>query len=485
MNTNNFKEGLAFDDIFLIPQKSNILPKNVDLSTRFTPKIKLNIPIISSPMDTVTESQMAIVIAREGGIGIIHRNLPIEKQVEEVDRVKRSEMGVITKPFTLGPKATVRDAEELMSKYHISGVPIVDNKNTLVGILTNRDIRFVEDESVRVSKLMTSKNLITAPEGTSLEEAQEILHQHRIEKLPLVNNNSKLKGLITVKDILKKKQFPAASKDKKGRLLVGAAIGVGKNMEERVEALYQVEVDVLVIDSSHGHSENIIKATRKIKDTYPDLELIVGNVATTEATLELIEAGADAIRVGIGPGSICTTRLVSGIGVPQITAILDCSNAATKKDIPVIADGGIRYSGDITKALACGASTVMLGNLLAGTDESPGEIVWEQGKRYKGYRGMGSISAMKNGSERYPQEFKNVTAKLVPEGVEVKVPYKGPLSETIWQLIGGLKSGMGYLGAKDIKTLQEKAEFIKITSASLSKTHPHDVFITENSPNYK
>lgn len=485
MNSKRIEEGLTFDDILLVPQKSNVIPKNVNLSTRLTRKIRLNIPVVSSPMDTVTESQMAIAIARQGGIGIIHRNLSIEKQVEEVSRVKRSESGVITKPFTLGPKATIKDARNLMDEHHISGIPVIDDSNTLIGIVTNRDIRFTEKEDVKISQCMTSReSMIVAAEKTSLEKAQKILHKHRIEKLPLTDKNFKLKGLITVKDIQKKKEFPSASNDKERRLLVGAAIGVGEDMKERLEVLCRAEVDVIVIDTSHGHSENVIRATKQIRKEYPDLEIIAGNVATAQATLDLIKAGASGIRVGIGPGSICTTRIISGIGVPQITAILDCIKAASKHNIPIIADGGIRYSGDVTKALVCGASTVMLGNLLAGTDESPGEIIWDRGERFKSYRGMGSVGAMRDGSERYPQEYKGVTAKLVPEGVEAKTPYKGTLAESIWQILGGVKSGMGYLGAKNIKELQKKARLVRISQAGLYKSHPHSITIVENPPNY-
>lgn len=484
MNEQIVKEGLTFDDVLLIPQASDVLPAEVDLSTWLTPQIKLNIPLVSSPMDTVTESRLAIGLAREGGIGIIHRNLSIELQADEVDRVKRSESGMIRDPFTLGPEATVGEAEALMSKYHISGIPIVDSDRKLIGILTNRDIRFVDDFDQPVTEFMTTENLITAPEGTTLEEAKAILHQYRIEKLPIVDRDFRLKGLITVKDIMKIIQHPNAAKDEEGRLLVGAAVGVGEDMPDRVAALVEAEVDVIVVDTSHGHSKKVLEAIRWIKSHYPDLPVIGGNVATSEGTEALIEAGADAIRCGIGPASICTTRVVAGIGVPQLTAIFDCVAAARPHSIPVIADGGIKYSGDITKALAAGASTVMIGGLFAGTEEAPGELVLYQGKSYKEYRGMGSIGAMVAGSDRYGQRFEGAVAKLVPEGIEGRVPFKGPLSNVVYQLVGGLRAGMGYVGAHNIAELQAKP-MLKITQASLIESHPHDVIITEEAPNYE
>jgi IMP dehydrogenase len=478
------KEGLTFDDVLLIPQASDLLPAEVDLSTSLTPQIKLNTPLVSSPMDTVTESRLAVALAREGGIGIIHRNLPIKLQADEVDRVKRSESGMIRDPFTLGPEATVGDAEALMSKYHISGIPIVDPDRRLIGIVTNRDIRFVEDFDQPVTHFMTTENLITAATGTTLEEAKAILHAHRIEKLPIVDEQFHLEGLITVKDIQKIIQNPQAAKDEEGRLLVGAAVGVGPDMVERVAALVEAEVDTIVVDTSHGHSRKVLEAIRWIKAHYPDLPVIGGNVATGEGTEALIEAGADAIRCGIGPASICTTRVVTGIGVPQLTAIIDCVSAARPHSVPVIADGGIKYSGDITKALAVGASTAMIGGLFAGTEEAPGELVLYQGKSYKEYRGMGSIGAMIAGSDRYEQQFSGVTAKLVPEGIEGRVPFKGPLSNLVYQLVGGLRAGMGYVGARNLAELRTKP-LLKITQASLVEGHPHDVIITREAPNYE
>nr|WP_202819925.1 IMP dehydrogenase [Calderihabitans maritimus] len=475
-------EGLTFDDVLLVPGESSVLPKDVDVTTYLTNRIKLNIPILSAGMDTVTESRMAIAIAREGGIGIIHKNMSVERQALEVDRVKRSEHGVISDPFSLSPEHRISDALELMERYHISGVPItVEGK--LVGIITNRDLRFETDYSRKIGEVMTKDNLITAPVGTTLEKAKEILRQHKIEKLPIVDENFMLKGLITIKDIEKARKYPNAAKDEGGRLRVGAAIGVGADTMERVEALVKAKVDVLVVDTAHGHSKNVIETVKKIKNRYPEVELIAGNVATAEGTAALIRAGADAVKVGVGPGSICTTRIIAGIGVPQLTAIYDCAREAAKFGIPIIADGGIKYSGDITKAIAAGASTVMIGSLLAGTEESPGEIEIYQGRSFKVYRGMGSLGAMKEGSkDRYFQEDNQ---KLVPEGIEGRVPYKGPLSETIYQLIGGLRAGMGYVGARNIKELQEKGKFIRITSAGLRESHPHDVTITKEAPNYR
>jgi IMP dehydrogenase len=475
------KEGLTFDDVLLIPQESNVLPSEVNLTTWLTKKIKLNIPLMSAAMDTVTENRLAIAIAREGGIGIIHKNMSIEEQADQVDKVKRSEHGVIVDPFYLSKDHLLSDAAGLMEKYRISGVPITE-KGKLIGIITNRDIRFETDFTKRIEGVMTSENLVTAPEGTTLSEAQEILRKYKVEKLPIVDENGMLKGLITIKDIEKAIQYPNSAKDQKGRLLVGAAVGIAKDTMERIDALIKANVDVIAVDTAHGHSQNVINLVKKIKSTYPDLQLIAGNVATAEATRALIDAGADCIKVGIGPGSICTTRVVAGIGVPQITAIYNCAQEADKHGIPVIADGGIKYSGDITKAIAAGASAVMLGSLLAGTEESPGETEIFQGRRFKVYRGMGSMSAMAAGSkDRYFQEDSN---KLVPEGVEGRVPFKGPLTDTIYQLAGGLRSGMGYCGTPTIQDLRTKTKFIKITGAGLRENHPHDIYITKEAPNY-
>ncbi|AFK87584.1 MULTISPECIES: IMP dehydrogenase [Thermoanaerobacterium] len=475
------KEGLTFDDVLLIPAKSDVLPKEVDTKTRLTNSIMLNIPLISAGMDTVTESSLAIAIAREGGIGIIHKNMPIERQALEVDRVKRSEHGVITNPFYLSPEHKIQDAVELMERYRISGVPItVDNK--LVGIITNRDIRFESNLDRPIKEVMTKENLVTAPVGTTIDEAREILKKHKIEKLPLVDDDNNLKGLITIKDIEKAVEYPNSAKDSRGRLLVGAAVGVSADVMERVQALVDANVDVVVVDTAHGHSVGVLNTVEKIKNRFPDLQIIAGNVATAEATRDLIERGADCVKVGIGPGSICTTRVVAGIGVPQITAIYDCAEEADKYGIPVIADGGIKYSGDIVKAIAAGASTVMIGSLFAGTEESPGEVEIYQGRSYKVYRGMGSISAMKSGSsDRYFQEGMK---KLVPEGVEGRVPYKGPLKDTVYQMIGGLRAGMGYCGVHNIEELRTKTKFIKITNAGLTESHPHDIIITKEAPNY-
>lgn len=476
------KEGLTFDDVLLVPRKSEVFGKQIDVGTQLAENIKLNIPFISSAMDTVTESKLAIAIAREGGIGIIHKNMSIAQQAEEVDRVKRSESGVITNPFSLTPEHRVYDAEEVMGKYRISGVPIVDDSNKLVGILTNRDLRFVHDYSIPIKEVMTRENLVTAPVGTTLQQAEVILQQHKIEKLPLVDKNNELKGLITIKDIEKAIQFPNAAKDQHGRLLVGAAIGVSKDAMDRAAALVEAGVDVITVDSAHGHHINISELVSKLREKYPELPLIAGNVATAEGTEDLIKAGASIVKVGIGPGSICTTRVVAGIGVPQITAIYDCATVARKYNVPIIADGGIKYSGDIPKAIAAGASAVMIGSLFAGTEESPGESEIFQGRRFKVYRGMGSLGAMKEGSkDRYFQE--NET-KLVPEGIEGRIPYKGPLADTIYQLIGGLRSGMGYCGAKNIEELKNDTQFIRITSAGLRESHPHDVQITKEAPNY-
>ncbi len=474
------KEGLSFDDVLVIPAKSEVLPKDVDITTRLTNKIKLNIPIISAGMDTVTEARLAIAIAREGGIGIIHKNMSIERQALEVDKVKRSEHGVIVDPFYLSPDDLISDALELMGRYKISGVPITEGTK-LVGILTNRDLRFVDDTSRKISEVMTKDDLVTAPEGTTLDEAKEILKKHKLEKLPIVDDNFNLKGLITIKDIEKAIKYPNSAKDKGGRLLVGAAVGVTRDMEERLKALVEADVDVVVVDTAHGHSKGVIEAVYRIKELYPQLQVIAGNVATAEATRDLIKAGADAVKVGMGPGSICTTRVVAGIGVPQVTAIYDCSQEAQKYNVPIIADGGIKYSGDIVKAIAAGADTVMLGSLFAGTEESPGEIEIYMGRSFKVYRGMGSVGAMEEGSkDRYFQED---VKKFVPEGVEGRIPYKGPLSETVYQLIGGLRAGMGYCGARNIEELKQ-AKFVKISSAGLRESHPHDIYITKEAPNY-
>lgn len=483
-NYNNkfVKEGLTFDDVLLIPAESNVTPNMIDLKTRLAADIYLNIPIVTSAMDTVTESKMAIAIAREGGIGIIHKNMSIAQQVEEVDKVKRSENGVIVNPFSLTADRTVEEADELMGKYKISGVPIVDESGKLVGILTNRDLRFITDYSINISEVMTKENLVTAPVGTDLEGAQKILMKHKIEKLPLVDDNGMLKGLITIKDIEKAVQYPNSARDSRGRLLCGAAIGVTSNVLERAGALIDASVDVLALDSAHGHSKNIIECVKNIKKNFPNTPVIAGNIATAEAAEALIDAGADCLKVGIGPGSICTTRVVAGIGVPQITAVYDAACVAQKRGIPVIADGGIKYSGDIVKALAAGANVVMLGSLLAGCDEAPGETEIYQGRSFKVYRGMGSLAAMAAGSkDRYFQEG---SKKLVPEGVEGRVPYKGLVSDTIFQLCGGIRSGMGYCGCPTIPDLHEKAKFVKITGAGLKESHPHDIYITKEAPNY-
>ncbi|MFR5265575.1 IMP dehydrogenase [Clostridium sp.] len=475
------KQGYTFDDLLLVPNKSEVLPNEVDLRTKLTKKITLNIPLMSASMDTVTESKMAIAIAREGGIGIIHKNMTIEDQAKEVDRVKRQENGVITDPFYLSEEHTVRDALDLMSQYRISGVPITRGTK-LVGIITNRDIVFESNYDRKVSEVMTKSPLITAPEGTKVEEALEILKKHKIEKLPLVDGEGNLKGLITIKDIEKAKAYPNAAKDEKGRLLCGASVGITKDMMERVDALVKVNVDVVTLDTAHGHSKGVIEGVKKIKAKYPELQIIAGNIATPEATRELIEAGADCVKVGIGPGSICTTRVVAGVGVPQLTAVMDCAEEGKKHGIPVIADGGLKYSGDIVKALAGGASVAMMGSLFAGCDEAPGEMEIYQGRSYKVYRGMGSLGAMAKGSsDRY---FQNGTKKFVPEGVEGRIAYKGPVSETIYQLLGGIRSGMGYLGAKDLETLYETANFIVQTSAGFRESHPHDINITKEAPNY-
>ncbi len=475
-------EGITFDDVLLVPAYSEVIPNQVDVTTHLTKKIKLNIPLMSAGMDTVTEHRMAIAMARQGGIGIIHKNMSIEAQAEEVDKVKRSENGVITDPFFLTPEHTLKDADELMGKFRISGVPIVENGGRLVGIITNRDLMFEEDFTKKISECMTSENLVTAKEGITLTEAKKILAKARVEKLPIVDDNFNLKGLITIKDIEKQIKYPNSAKDSQGRLLCGAGVGITANVLERVEALVKAHVDVVVLDSAHGHSANVLRCVKMIKEAYPDLDVIAGNVATGEATRALIEAGADAVKVGIGPGSICTTRVVAGIGVPQITAVMDCYAVAKEYGIPIIADGGIKYSGDITKAIAAGGSVCMMGSMFAGCDESPGSFELYQGRKYKVYRGMGSIAAMENGSkDRY---FQTDAKKLVPEGVEGRVAYKGLVEDTVFQMLGGLRSGMGYCGAKDIKTLQDTAKFVKISAASLKESHPHDIHITKEAPNY-
>lgn len=476
------REALTFDDVLLIPQESNILPKDVSLKTKLTQKIELNIPFISAGMDTVTEHQMAIAMARQGGIGIIHKNLTIEEQAMEVNKVKRSEHGVITDPFYLQKDNTIQEADDLMARFRISGVPIVDDTHKLIGIITNRDIRFEVDFTKKIEESMTSKNLVTAREGVSLAEAQEILRKYKIEKLPIIDEKGILKGLITIKDIEKKIQFPDSAVDDNGRLLCGAAVGVTDDMMERISALVDAKVDVVVIDTAHGHSKGVIEAVKSVRNQYPDLQIIAGNVATKEATKALIKAGADCIKIGIGPGSICTTRVVAGIGVPQITAVIDCAEEAQKHDIPIISDGGIKYSGDAVKAIAAGASTVMLGSLLAGTKESPGEEILYKGRAYKSYRGMGSLAAMEKGSkDRY---FQKDAKKLVPEGVEGMVAYKGEVSDVIFQMVGGLRAGMGYCGTATIKHLIEDSEFVKITAAGLRESHPHDITVTKEAPNY-
>ena len=475
------KQGLTFDDVLLIPAHSDVLPRDVDVRTHLTQNVTLNIPVMSAGMDTVTEAEMAIAMAREGGIGVIHKNMSIDEQAREGKLVKRSEHGIIVDPIYLAPDNTLSDADELMNKYHISGVPITEN-GKLVGIITNRDMRFETDLSRPISDIMTSKGLITAPEHTTMEEAKRILQAHRIEKLPLVDDDGHLKGLITIRDIEKMRKFPNSNKDSDGRLKVAAAIGVTSDVEDRVEALLDAKADVLVIDTAHGHSEGVLETIRRLRKAFPHLELIAGNVATYDATKALIEAGVSAVKVGIGPGSICTTRVIAGIGVPQITAIYDCAKAAEGTGIPIIADGGIQYSGDIAKALGAGASCVMLGNLLAGTEEAPGEMIIYQGKNYKSYRGMGSLGAMQAGSkDRY---FQQNAKKLVPEGIEGRIPYKGHVSDVLFQLIGGLRASMGYCGAKNIKAMNEDTQFIQITGAGLRESHPHDVSITKEAPNY-
>lgn len=479
-------EGLTFDDILLVPAKSSVLPRETDISSYLTRDIKLNVPFLSAAMDTVTESQMAIAMAGQGGIGIIHKNMSIEKQADEVDKVKRSESGMIHKPITVSPDKTIFEAEQLMSKYHISGIPVVDENGKLIGILTNRDLRFEPNRKLPVSQLMTKENLISAPIGTTLEKAESILHKYRIEKLPVVDKNGILKGLITYKDIMKKKKFPNACKDELGRLRVGAAVGVSKDTMDRVEALVNSMADVIIVDTAHGHSEGVLKVVKQIRKKYKDIQLIAGNIVTKEAALELVACGVDAVKVGIGAGSICTTRVIAGVGVPQISSVVNVSEALKGKNIPIIADGGIKQTGDVPKAIASGADTVMIGGMLAGCDESPGEKVLFEGRSFKVYRGMGSLGAMKQGSsDRYFQDMEEDIKKLVPEGIEGRVPYKGSLADTIYQFIGGLRAAMGYCGAKTIEGLKTKTKFVKITSASLRESHPHDVIITEEAPNYQ
>ncbi len=479
-------EALTFDDVLLVPGKSAVLPSEVDVSTFLTPTIPLPIPLVSAAMDTVTEARLAIALAREGGIGIIHRNMTAEAQAAEVDKVKRSESGMIVDPITLPPTATLAEAEALMARYHISGIPITTEEGRLVGILTNRDIRFVEDFGRPVTEYMTSKGLITAPLGTTLEEAKAILQEHRIEKLPLVDKEGRLKGLITVKDIQKKRDYPNAALDSHGRLRVGAAVGVGADLEQRLALLVAAGVDVVVVDTSHGHSEGVIKAVRRIKAFHPTLPVVAGNVVTAEGTRDLIEAGADAVKVGVGAGSICTTRVVAGVGMPQLSAVADCAEAARPYGVPIIADGGIKYSGDIVKALAAGAHTVMLGSLLAGLEESPGEIVLYEGRSFKEYRGMGSQAAMAGPArDRYAVDPREGPGKIVPEGIEGRVPYKGRLHDFVFQLVGGLRHGMGYVGASNLAELREKARFVRITNSGLAESHPHSVFITKEAPNYR
>ena len=485
IDTQDLKEGLTFDDVLLVPAKSFVLPRDVDLKTKLTTEIDLNIPILSAAMDTVTEAELAISLARVGGIGILHKNMSIERQCEEVDRVKRSESGMIQNPVTLTPEKTIKDALDLMKKYSVSGIPVVNLSHRLVGILTNRDLRFEPNVKLKVSDLMTKDNLITAPVGTTLEKAEVLLQKYKIEKLPVVDKKGILKGLITFKDIIKKRKYPNACKDIHGRLRVGAAVGITHDTIERIEVLSKAGSDVIVIDTAHGHSAGVIQTIRQARKKFKYEQIIVGNVGTYEGAVDLLNCGVDAVKVGIGPGSICTTRVIAGVGIPQITAISEAHKASKKKGIPIIADGGIKQTGDIPKAIAAGASSVMIGALFAGVDESPGEKILYEGRSFKSYRGMGSLNAMKKGSkDRYFQDVEDDIAKLVPEGVEGRVPYKGPLEDTVFQLVGGLRSAMGYCGAKNIKALREKTKFIKITSAGLKESHPHDVIITKEAPNY-
>ena len=480
-----FSEGLSFDDVLLEPARSGFLPRDAQLTTRLTRNISLNIPLVSAAMDTVTEARLAIAIAQAGGMGVIHKNLSISDQASEVDRVKRSQSGIITDPITLHPDNSVQDAEDLMARFHVSGVPITDHNGTLVGILTNRDLRFQEDFSISIGEVMTKAPLVTGMPGTTLEEAKRLLHQHRIEKLPIVTPDGKLAGLITIKDINKARDFPQCCKDEKGRLRVAASLGVGSAEIDRARALADAHVDVLVVDTAHGHTELVIETVKIIKKTFPNIDLIAGNVVTTQGALDLIEAGADAIKVGVGPGSICTTRVVAGAGVPQVTAILNVAEVAAKYGVPVVADGGIKYSGDITKAIAAGADSVMIGSLFAGTEESPGDTILYEGRTYKVHRGMGSIKAMQRGSKARYMQFDVEQTKLVPEGVEARVPYRGPLAEYVHQLVGGLRSGMGYCGCRTIEELKTNTKFVRVTSAGIRESHPHDVTITEEPPNYQ
>lgn len=485
MNQKLLLEALTYDDVLLVPAKSSVLPREVSVKTRLTPTIELNIPLISAAMDTVTESAMAIALAREGGIGILHKNMTIARQVEEVHRVKRSESGMILEPITVRANQKVSDVLLLMKRYGISGIPVVDKSGKLIGIISNRDLRFEPDEDALVAKIMTKENLITAPVGTTLAQAERILQKHKVEKLPVVDKNGYLKGLITFKDILKKRKHPHACKDKRGRLRVGAAVGVAADTMERVDELVKADVDAVVVDTAHGHSRGVIEMVRRIRKKYPALDLIAGNVGTGEGTRDLIRAGVDAVKVGIGPGSICTTRVVAGVGVPQITAVMECAKAAAKSGVPIIADGGIKQTGDIAKALAAGADSVMIGGLFAGVDESPGEKVLYEGRSYKIYRGMGSIEAMRSGSkDRYFQDAEDDIQKLVPEGIEGRVPYKGALSDTVYQMIGGVRAAMGYCGCGTIAELQRKARFVRMTDAGLRESHPHDIGITKEAPNY-
>lgn len=479
-------EGLTFDDLLLVPAKSSVLPRETDLTANLTRNIKLNVPFLSAAMDTVTESEMAIAMAAQGGIGIIHKNMSIEAQAEEVDKVKRSESGMIHNPITLTADKTIGDALNVMSKYHISGIPIVNERKELIGILTNRDLRFEPNLDLLVEDIMTKTNLITVPQGTTLEQAEKILQKHRIEKLPVVDKKNVLKGLITFKDISKKQKFPNACKDDLGRLRVGAGVGVTRDTLERVEALIAAQADVIVVDTAHGHSDGVLKAVQNIRKNFKNVNLIAGNIVTKDAALELVKCGVDAVKVGIGAGSICTTRIIAGVGMPQISSIIEVSNALKGKGIPVIADGGIKQTGDVSKAIAAGADTVMIGGMFAGVDETPGEKVLYEGRSFKVYRGMGSIGAMQKGSkDRYFQDMEDDIKKLVPEGVEGRVPYKGPLADTIYQFVGGLRSAMGYCGVKTIEEMKTKAQFVKITNAGLRESHPHDVIITKESPNYQ
>lgn len=478
------KEALTFDDVLLVPGHSRVHPKDTSVATRLTRRIALQVPLVSAAMDTVTEARMAIALAREGGVGVVHKNMPAERQAEEVDRVKRSESGMILKPITLGPDASLRDAHQLMARFSISGVPVVEPDGRLVGIVTNRDLQFESDLDRPVASLMTRENLVTAPVGTTLDQAEDILHRHRIEKLPVVDAQGRLHGLITVKDIFKRRQFPRACKDRHGRLRVGAALGAAPEDADRARAVVDAGADFVVVDTAHGHSEGVLRAVAKLRDAFPDVDLVAGNVGTAEGAAALAERGADAVKVGVGPGSICTTRVVTGVGVPQLTAVLDAVHGVAEK-VPVLADGGVRYSGDIVKALAAGAGCVMVGSALAGTEESPGEAFLLEGRRFKTVRGMGSLSAMEEGSaDRYFQEAGTAARKLVPEGIEARVPYKGPVSDTVFQLVGGLRSGMGYCGAADLAELRAKARFVRVTSGGLRESHPHDVTITREAPNY-